>query len=89
MSTTYKDPNKSQQIREPLFRRFRSYYRGPRSSKTENLAANQIYIDIQRLYLELESININVLNKIKLILDKEKDDNFTKLEDDRIKKILY
>jgi hypothetical protein len=89
MSTTYKDPNKSQQIREPLFRRFRSYYRGPRSSKTENLAANQIYIDIQRLYLELESININVLNKIKLILDKEKDDNFTKLEDDRIKKILH
>lgn len=82
MSTSYTDSTKRLKVREPLFKRFRSYYRAPRKSHQENLASDQIYLDIVRLSNELESINVDILNKVKVILDKEKDDNFTTLNDD-------
>lgn len=82
MSTSYTDGNRLSKPREPLFRRFRSYYRAPRSSQKENLASDQIYMDINRISKELEAINIDSLNKIKIILDKEKDNNFTILNND-------
>ncbi len=82
MSTSYTDPSKPKSLREPLFKRIRAYYRGPRKSSQENLISNQIYIDIQRIYYELEKINIDILNRVKLILDKEQDDLFTNPESD-------
>ena len=82
MSTSYSLNANNFKVREPLFKRIRSYYRGPRKSYKENLAANQIHIDIERIYLELEKININILNNIKIILDKEKDNDFTSLNAD-------
>ena len=42
MPTSYTDGTKNLKIREPLFRRFRSYYRSPRKSHQENLASDQI-----------------------------------------------
>lgn len=82
MSISYSDPNKKRGLRQPLTKRFRSYYRGPRKSHEENLFRSQVYLDLIRIYNELDSINIDMLNKLKIILDKEKDDNFTVLEDD-------
>jgi len=82
MSTSYSLNINNFKTREPLFKRVRSYYRSPRKSYQENLIANQIYIDIQRIYLELEKINLNILNDIKIILDKEKDNDFTDLNTD-------
>lgn len=82
MSISYSDPNKKNGLRQPLAKRFRSYYRGPRKSHEENLFRSQVYLDLIRIYNELESINVDMLNKLKIILDKEKDDGFTVLEDD-------
>jgi hypothetical protein len=82
MSISYSDPNKKRGLRQPLTKRFRSYYRGPRKSHEENLFRSQVYLDLIKIYNELESINIDMLNKLKIILDKEKDDSFTVLEND-------
>lgn len=82
MSTSYSDPNKKKGLRQPLTKRFRSYYRGPRKSHEENLFRSQVYLDLIRIYNELESINNDMLNKVKIILDKERDDVFTVLQDD-------
>lgn len=84
MPTSYTDGTRNLKIREPLFRRFRSYYRSPRKSHQENLASDQIYLDIHRIFNELETIDVNILNKVKIILDKESDDTFTSLKQDRI-----
>lgn len=82
MPTSYSDPSNKITLRQPLFKRIRSYYRGPRKSYAENLANAKMYIDIQRIYMELEKVDISILNKLKIILDKEKDNNFTvKLSD--------
>ena len=89
MSISYKNPYNQNGLREPLIRRIRAYYRGPRKSYQENLISDQIYVDIQRIYYELEKINIDILNKVKLILDKEKDDNFTNLESDGSRSIPF
>jgi hypothetical protein len=89
MSISYTNPSTQNKLREPLLRRIRAYYRGPRKSSQENLIADQIYVDIQRIYYELEQINIDILNKVKLILDKEQDDSFTNLESDGSRSIPF
>lgn len=82
MPTSYQDPTKKIKVRQPLLRRFRSYYRAPRKSGLENLNHSQMYTDLIRVSKELENISINIINTVKVILDKEKDDNFSTLEND-------
>jgi hypothetical protein len=77
MPTSYSNNSIGNEYREPLTNRLRSYYRSPRKSFQENLISNKIYIDLQRIYLELEATDTSMLNSIKIILDKEKDSTFT------------
>ena len=77
MSISYLDPSKKYKMRQPLFRKIRSYYRGPRKSSKENLLFNQMYTDLERIYIELENITNSIVQDVKIILDKEKDDEIT------------
>jgi hypothetical protein len=77
MPTSYAISRINAGLREPLMGRIRSYYRGPRKSHQENLVSNKIYIDLQRIYLELEKTDIEISNNLKIFLDKEKDNNIT------------
>lgn len=64
MSTVYTNRSNSQRIREPLFQRNRAKYKAPRSSESENLETNLLKIDITRILSELDTIDIEVLNKV-------------------------
>lgn len=74
MPISYSNPTAKKIVREPLVKRFRSYYRSPRKSNIENLFNDKIFMDINRIYLELELINTSILNKVKIFLGAEKDD---------------
>ena len=74
MPLTYLDSNLKKIIREPLVKRFRSFYRSPRKSGQENLFNQKVYMDINRVYLELELLDTAILNKIKIFLGAEKED---------------
>ena len=49
MPISYLDPNSKKIIREPLVKRFRSFYRSPRKSGQENLFNQKVYMDMNRL----------------------------------------
>lgn len=74
MTISYLNPLIKKIIRQPLVKRFRSYYRSPRKSGIENLFNDKMYMDISRIYLELELLNTSILNRIKILLGSEKDD---------------
>lgn len=74
MPLTYLDSNLKKIIREPLVKRFRSFYRSPRKSGQENLFNQKVYMDINRVHLELELLDTAILNKIKIFLGAEKED---------------
>lgn len=46
MAITYRSPRR---LIQPLFQRYRNTFRGPRSSRLENLEMNKILIDFKRL----------------------------------------
>ena len=73
MTISYTNPDEKVIIRQPLLRRFRSFYRSPRKSAKENLYGQQMYMDIKRIYISLELLNTKILNKIKLFLGQEQD----------------
>ena len=50
------------------------YYRGVRKSAIENLFYQKMYMDIQRIYIELELINTKIFNKVKYIIGAETSD---------------
>lgn len=54
MTISYSENNKRETIFEPLLNRQRLVYRGPAPSSVLNLANDQIYMDINRLYKKLE-----------------------------------
>jgi hypothetical protein len=71
MTVTYQDPEKKKIIRQPLLKRIRAFYRGPRKTSTENLFYQKIYLDIKRIYIELELINTKIFNKVKTFIGAE------------------
>lgn len=71
MAISYQDPNEKKIIRQPLLRRIRAYYRSPRKSNQENLFYQKMYIDIHRIYMELELINTKIFNKVKILMGVE------------------
>lgn len=73
MPISYLNPDSKKIIREPLVKRFRSFYRSPRKSGQENLFNQKILMDMNRIYLELELIDTAIVNNIKIILGTEKD----------------
>lgn len=74
MTITYQDPNKKKIIRQPLLKRSRSFYRSARKSGQENLFYQKMYMDIHRIYIELELINTKIFNKVKSIIGAETSD---------------
>lgn len=81
MTISYTNPDEKVIIRQPLLRRFRSFYRSPRKSVKENLYSQQMYMDIKRIYISLELLNTKILNKIKLFLGQEQDSTHLTDED--------
>jgi len=73
MTISYTNPDEKVIIRQPLLKRFRSFYRSPRRSSKENLYSQQMYMDIKRIYLSLELLNTQILNKVKVFLGQEQD----------------
>lgn len=71
MAISYQDPNEKKIVRQPLLKRIRAYYRGPRKSGQENLFYQKMYMDIRRVYLELEIINTKIFNKVKALMGTE------------------
>jgi len=74
MPISYLDPNSKKIIREPLTKRFRSFYRSPRKSGQENLFNQKIFMDMNRVYLELELLDTAILDRVKIFLGSEKDE---------------
>lgn len=74
MPVSYRDPAEKAILKEPILKRIRSFYRSPRKSSIENIYNQQILMDIKRLYLSFELLDIQILNKIKIFLGQEKDD---------------
>jgi len=74
MPITYLSNTNDKSPREPLMKRFRSFYRSPRKSTNENLFNQKLYMDIKRLDLEFELIDTAILNKVKILLGIEKED---------------
>lgn len=81
MTISYTNPEEKVIIRQPLLRRFRSFYRSPRRSSKENLYSQQMYMDIKRIYLSLELLNTRILNKVKIFLGQEQDSTHITADD--------
>jgi ribosome maturation factor RimP len=73
MATTYNDPKITQRIREPLFQVNRVRFRGSRESQCENLETNFLQLDLTRILNELESIDIDILNKLSYLIGETAD----------------
>lgn len=71
MTISYQDPEKKKIVRQPLLKRFRAFYRGPRKTSIENLFYQKMYLDIKRVYIELELINTKIFNKVKTFIGAE------------------
>ena len=69
MPISYLDPNSKKIIREPLVKRFRSFYRSPRKSGQENLFNQKVYMDMNREY-------VGALATIELVESKSKTEDF-------------
>jgi len=73
MATTYNNPKITQRIREPLFQVSRVRFRGSRESQCENLETNFLQLDLTRILNELESIDIDILNKLSYLIGETAD----------------
>ena len=73
MATTYNNPKITQRIREPLFQVNRVRFRGSRESQCENLETNFLQLDLTRILNELESIDIDILNKLSYLIGETAD----------------
>jgi hypothetical protein len=71
MAVTYQNSDEKNIVRQPLFKRIRSFYRTARKSSQENLFYQKIYMDLSRIYIELELINTKIFNRVKLIIGAE------------------
>ena len=82
MATTYNNPKITQRIREPLFQVNRVKFRGSRESQCENLETNFLQLDLTRILNELESIDVDILNKLTYFIGETPDmTNAVKLND--------
>lgn len=81
MSKTFKLSNNSR-IKEPLFGKDRTKYRGPRNSEKENSETNLLKLDLSRLYNQMEAIDTSILDNLKYAVGDIKDiDNSVLLDD--------
>jgi len=82
MANTYSSNNKRIRIREPLYSRHRAKYRGARSSVDQNVETNLFRIDVSRILKELDDIDINILNDLKILVGEKSEITDTILLED-------
>jgi len=73
MTIMYTKPSLKKAIRQPLSKRIRALYMGPRSSGDENLMYQKMYLDIKRIHLELEQLNTSIFDRVQVLVNAEKD----------------
>jgi hypothetical protein len=66
MFKTFNNSAKISKVKEPTFQITRANYRSSRSSMQENVEANMLLLDLSRIYLELENIDVSILDQITL-----------------------
>lgn len=88
MSKTFKNPNNSQRIKEPLFGKDRVKYRGPRISEKENAETNLLKLDLSRLYNQLNDIDSSVLTNLKYFIGDVTDIDESVLLDDGLSYLM-
>lgn len=82
MSIIFENSNKRNRVREPIFQKNRVKYKGYRNSTEENLETNLLKLDITRIYNELETIDLSVLDKLEtIVVGNFPLDNSIKLQD--------
>lgn len=68
MGITFSKKSNRRRIVEPLFGRSRQKYKAPRVSIKENLEMNSLILDLERIKLELDQIDLNLLNNSNAIV---------------------
>lgn len=68
MGITFSKKTNRRRIVEPLFTRNRQRYRAPRVSIKENLEMNSLIVDLERVQLELDDIDLNLFNNSSAII---------------------
>lgn len=82
MGIIFNTINKVQKVKQPLFQINRARYRGVRSSELENSEINLIKLDLTRINLELDSIDLKILEDLTVIIgDKDSITYNTNLND--------
>lgn len=77
MSKTFNTTAKINKVKEPIFQVNRAKYRAARSSQQENLETNQIKLDLTRIYQELETIDLSILDEITIFIGNKVDETDT------------
>lgn len=73
MAVTFSVTSKIERVKEPLFQISRAKFRAPRESRQENLETNLLKLDLTRILQQLENIDLNIFNNIKLIVGDRSD----------------
>lgn len=68
MPKTYTNQNNAGRIREPLFNISRTKYKTSRLSEQENLETNLLKLDITRISMELEEIDLAVIDNLTYLI---------------------
>jgi hypothetical protein len=79
MGITFSKKSNRRRIVEPLFTRSRQRYKGPRSSQSENIEMNSLILDLERVKIDLDSVETSILSitrdvvgNVKVITEAEK-----------------
>ena len=89
MGKTYSNQNKVERIKEPLLKVDRVKYRNARNSELENAETNLLKLDITRIYNQLESIDLQVLNDLTFLIGSTQDVTTSALLNDGLMYSLY
>ncbi len=73
---------------QPLYQRYRNIFRGPRSSRDENLEMNKILIDLKRLDLKIDEIDSNIYENVRIFIG-QVDPEAAQIHDQRINGDYY
>lgn len=68
MPKTYNTTSKLNKVKEPLFDLNRAKYRSPRSSEKENVETNLLKLDLTRIQLLLDEVDVAILDSVELFV---------------------
>lgn len=68
MGITFSKKSNRRRIIEPLFYRSRQKYKGPRNSQAENVEMNSLILDLERVQLDLDSVEVSIVEKTNFLI---------------------